>query len=124
MRKRFFFLGCQVRFVDIAAQLRIAEGTVRNRVKNLLKNGTIRKFTIKSSGIDALVLIKSGTKNLKPVAMEIRKYADEIYEMSGDYDIVAIISADSISILNKKVDKIRSIKSVASTSTAIRMAEA
>lgn len=112
-------------FVEIAGQLGVTEGTVRNRIKKLVQEGTIKKFTIKhKTGMEGLVLIKAKHTNLKGIIKELEKFSEDIYEISGDHDIVALITADSLDGLNKKVDKIRAIKGVASTSTAIKLTEA
>ena len=70
----------------------------------MIKNGEI-KFTVKHKGLEGLVLIK--TKKIRYVAYQLRAFSDNIYEISGAYDIVVIVDAPNINALNKKIDKIR-----------------
>ena len=105
-------------FVEIAERLGVTEGTVRHRVKRMEKDGQIF-FTVKHKGVEGLILIKA--KNIKSVSDELRKHSDNIYEVSGIYDIAAIVDAHNIHDLNKKIDKIRAIKGIVDTNTAISL---
>ena len=111
-------------FVAVAKQLGVTEGTVRNRVKALMKQKTI-EFTVKSkSASEALVFIKVQRTGLKGISREIEKTSLAIYEISGDYDLVCWIEANSTQELNRKVDAIRSVKGVSGTRTAIKLSHA
>ena len=103
-------------FVEIAERLGVTEGTVRHRVKRMEKEGSLM-FTVKHHGVEGLVMIKA--KNIKAVVNQLEGLSDHIYELSGEYDIAAIVDASSIERLNKKIDKIRKISGVISTNTAI-----
>ncbi|MBI2971881.1 MAG: Lrp/AsnC family transcriptional regulator [Candidatus Aenigmarchaeota archaeon] len=111
-------------FVTMAEQLGVTEGTVRNRVKEMMQAGEIKRFTIKTkAGMEALVFVKAQRTNLRGIVQELEKIADDLYEISGDYDIVVRIEADSLKGLNEKVDSIREIKGIAATSTAVKLAQ-
>jgi Lrp/AsnC family transcriptional regulator, regulator for asnA, asnC and gidA len=112
-------------FVEIAKQIGLSESAVRRRVKNLLENNTIRRFTLElnstnrtsaitlisvSSTADTSV-VSSALMNLKGVAV--------IYEITGQYDIAAIISASSVIEINKCIDDVRKIDGVSDTNTVI-----
>ena len=105
-------------FVEIAKKLLVTEGTVRQRVKRMQKQGEV-SFTIRHKATEGLVMIKA--KNLRHIVDELRTYTDNIYELSGEYDIAAIIDAQSIQDLNKKIDRIRTIKGIIKTNTAISL---
>jgi Lrp/AsnC family transcriptional regulator of lysine biosynthesis len=109
-------------FVEIGRQLKISEATVRNRVKSLLKSGQIRKFTIVQATKErtmAIVLVSTASKFTRQAAREIRKLenVEEVYEVSGDFDIICIAKANSVKELNKTVDSIRKIEGVMKTVT-------
>ncbi len=108
----------QTSFVEISERLGLSEGTIRYRVKRMLGSGQIR-FTLKHNVVEGLVLIKA--KNIKNVINRLKRFSGSIYEISGEYDIVAIIDAPTINELNKKIDKIRAIKNIIDTNTAISL---
>jgi Lrp/AsnC family transcriptional regulator, regulator for asnA, asnC and gidA len=112
-------------FVEIAKQIGLSESAVRRRVKNLLENNTIKRFTLElnstnttsaitlisvSSTADTSV-VSSALMNLKGVAV--------IYEITGQYDIAAVISASSVIEINKCIDDVRKIDGVSDTNTVI-----
>ncbi len=109
-------------FVEIAKHLDITEGTVRNRAKKLTGSGIIEKFTIKCRhAAEGIVLIKSRKSDLKGIASELKQLSNDIFELTGEYDIACMINAESIEELNRKIDRIRAIKGVSSTTTAIKL---
>lgn len=111
-------------FVAVAKQLGVTEGTVRNRVRMLLKSKAI-EFTLRStSAAEALVFIKAQRTDLKGIGRELEKIASDVYEISGDYDLVAWLEANSTRELNKKVDAVRAVRGVSATSTAIKLSHA
>lgn len=48
---------------------------------------------------------------------------DPIYEITGKYDIMFIIAASNLEVLNEIIDKIRNMNGVISTSTEIVLKE-
>ena len=112
-------------FVDIGKELNLSESAVRRRVKNLLRTGTIKRFTLevdtgeKTSAITLLSVDSSAdtvgvTSNLLAIhGVKI------VYEITGQFDIAAIISASSISEINQSVDLIRRIEGISDTNTVI-----
>ncbi len=109
-------------FVGIAKQSSVSEGTVRNRVRSMMDAGIIESFTIKCSRpAEGLVLIKSRVKDLKGISSSLLQFSDDVFEVAGEYDVACMISAESIAELNKKIDRIRRIKDVSSTVTAIKL---
>lgn len=112
-------------FVEIAQEVGLSESAVRRRVKNLVDNGTIRKFTIElglSNKTSAITLISvSPSTDTAQVSERLRslKGVDVVYEITGQYDIVAIVSAPTISEINKSIDEVRRIDGVDDTNTVI-----
>ena len=113
-------------FVDIAAKVGLSEAAVRRRVSNLVKDGTIRRFTIDvdepqtaTSAITYVSVIPSAptadvSKKLRSV-----KGVETIYETTGPFDIAAIIKGESIAEVNKSVEEIRRLDGVLKTETTI-----
>jgi len=112
----------RIKYVQIAKKIGLSEGAVRRRIRKLLDENIIKKFTIETTAeVEGIVLIKTEPTKTGEAVSKIRKMADKTFEVSGDYDIAAFIQAYTIEELNKKVDEIRKLPSVLSTNTLIRM---
>ena len=112
-------------YLKIAEQLGISEGTVRKRVKALIRNGTIRSFTITTGPVKkirAIVLISSAPRApLSRVSNSILNIegVTDVYEVSGEYDVLSMVEGDSVDEINRTVDKIRAVEGVIKTVTSI-----
>ena len=112
-------------FVDIGKKLKLSESAVRRRVKNLVDNKTIKRFTVEigeENATSAIVLISvdSATDTAK-VSEKLAKLegVKTVYEITGQYDITTIISATNISEINNSIDALRKIPGVIDTNTVI-----
>ncbi len=113
----------RTKYVKIAEAIGLTEGAVRRRVKNLLGRGVIRRFTVETKAeVEAIVLVKTDPAQTRSVTMRIREISDKVFEVSGDYDVAALIQAYNIENLNRKVDAIRRLPFVLSTNTLISLA--
>ncbi|MEM1574686.1 MAG: AsnC family transcriptional regulator [Nitrososphaerota archaeon] len=111
------------KYVKIAKKIGLSEGTVRRRIKKMLENGIIKRFTIELSlETEGIVLVKTNPLKTKEIIEKIKKVSERIFEVSGDYDIAVLIQANTIDELNKKVDYIRGISGVLNTNTLIKLA--
>ncbi|MEM2236797.1 MAG: Lrp/AsnC family transcriptional regulator [Candidatus Caldarchaeum sp.] len=112
-------------FTEIAKQLKLSEGAVRRRVKNLVDKGVIKSFTIelaKDYAVKALTFISVTPSVPTPeVADKLVKIngVDEVYEITGANDVMAVISVPSMTHLNKVIEEIRNIQGVNETNTSI-----
>ena len=112
-------------FVEIAQEIGLSESAVRRRVKNLVEVGAIKKFTIEmglSNKTSAITLISvSPSIDTSKVSERLKslKGVDTVYEITGQYDIVAIVSAPTIAEINKSIDEVRRINGVDDTNTVI-----
>jgi DNA-binding Lrp family transcriptional regulator len=94
-------------------------------VKNLVDGGMIKRFTIELGASDktsAITLISvSSTADTSAVSGRLMKLAgvEVVYEITGQYDIAAIIAAPAIAEINKCIDDIRKIEGVSDTNTVI-----
>lgn len=112
-------------FVDIGKKLKLSESAVRRRVKNLVDNKTIKRFTVEigeENATSAIVLISvdSATDTAK-VSEKLAKLegVKTVYEITGQYDITTIISATNIAEINNSIDALRKIPGVIDTNTVI-----
>ena len=112
-------------FVDIGKKLKLSESAVRRRVKNLVDNGTIKKFTIEvgdSNNTNAIVLVSvDSAMDTSKISTKLAKLegVKTVYEITGQYDITAIISAPSINEINSCIDALRKIPGVVDSNSVI-----
>lgn len=112
-------------FVEIATSVGLSESAVRRRVKNLIENQTIKKFTIEvnqKEETSAITLISvASTSDTSTVTARLLNLegVKVVYEITGQYDIAAIISASTISEINSYIDDVRKIVGVSDTNTVI-----
>jgi DNA-binding Lrp family transcriptional regulator len=112
-------------FVDIGKDLNLSESAVRRRVKNLLRAGIIKRFTLEvdtgenTSAITLLSVDSSADTAVVTTRLLAIHGVKIVYEITGQFDIAAIISASSISEINQSVDLIRRIDGISDTNTVI-----
>ena len=112
-------------FVDIGKELGLSESAIRRRIKNLIDDGSISRFTIEENAgkkTSAITLLSVGsTTDTNSVASQLQSITGVkvIYEITGQYDIAVIISANSINEINSSIDDIRRIEGVSDTDTVI-----
>lgn len=112
-------------FVEIASEIGLSESAVRRRVKNLVDRMIIKRFTIELGATDktsAITLISvSSTADTSVVSNQLMNLngVKVVYEITGQYDIAAIIAAPAIADINKCIDYIRKTEGVSDTDTVI-----
>ncbi len=110
------------KYVDLAREIGLTEGAIRRRVGSLVRSKVIRKFTIETSvELEGIVLIETEPNKTPDVTSRLRKIADKVFEVSGDYDVAAIIRAYTIEDLNREIDRIRNLSSILNTRTLIKL---
>jgi DNA-binding Lrp family transcriptional regulator len=110
---------------DLGAKIGLSEGAVRKRIKTLTDDGVIRKFTVKiglAEGAQAITLLATNpafpTQEVSRKIQEIPN-VETIYEVTGEYDIIAVISGMNVMEVNECVEKIRRVDGVMKTNTMI-----
>lgn len=110
---------------EIGEKVGLSEGAVRKRINELVASGVIRRFTVKiglAEGAEAIVLISISpsfpTSKISDMLVKT-PHVEHVYEITGQYDIVAIVSAMNIAEVNECVEKIRRIDGVTNTNTMI-----
>ena len=112
-------------FVEIANEIGLSESAVRRRVKNLVDRMIIKRFTIELGASDktsAITLISvASTADTSAVSNQLMNLngVKVVYEITGQYDIAAIIAAPAIADINKCIDDIRKTEGVSDTDTVI-----
>jgi Lrp/AsnC family transcriptional regulator for asnA, asnC and gidA len=113
----------RVSFNDISKKIGKTEATVRRRVKKLVENGVIKKFTIEYN-IDskpktrATVKIEPDFKDIKRILNELIDIPEitNIWRLSGDCGLFLKVVIDSIEefnpLIENKISQIKGIKIV------------
>jgi DNA-binding Lrp family transcriptional regulator len=112
-------------YVEIGNIVGLSEGAVRNRVQALVNSGTIRKFTLEvapSIRVRSLTMISvdpSIPTYTISQKVEVLSGIESIYEVTGEYDIVCVVSQRDIEGLNQTIEDIRKLDGIVKTNTVI-----
>lgn len=119
----------RISYIDIGEKTSLSEGAVRRRVKTLLESGIIKKFTIQvgiEKGAKAITLLSikpsMPTSEISEILIKIDG-VQSTYEVTGEYDIAAILASSNAERINYCIDKIRGIEGVNNTNTMIILRE-
>lgn len=110
---------------EIGIKVGLSEGAVRKRIKTLSDQGIIRKFTVKVGIIEGAQAITLLATNPAHPTQEVSKKiqaiinVETVYEVSGEYDIVAVIGGMNITEVNECIEKIRMVEGIVKTNTMI-----
>ncbi len=110
---------------DIGSKVDLSEGAVRKRIKTLTDENVIRKFTVKvgvAEGAQAITLLATNPAYpTQEVSKKIQAIlnVETVYEVTGEYDIVAVISGMNVTEVNECIEKIRRVEGIMKTNTMI-----
>jgi DNA-binding Lrp family transcriptional regulator len=112
-------------YIDIGKKIGLSEGAVRKRIKTLSDSGVIRKFTVKigvTEGAEAVTLLATNpsypTQEVSKKILAIPN-VETIYEVTGEYDIIAVIGGINVNEVNECIEKIRRVEGIMKTNTMI-----
>jgi DNA-binding Lrp family transcriptional regulator len=109
----------------IARTLRVARGTVQNRIARLEHEGVIAGYTVRLAAPDgdrritALMLIAVEGNNVEKVLRSLRGDASvsTLHTTNGRWDIIAELRADTLEEFDRVLSRIRRIEGVANSET-------
>jgi DNA-binding Lrp family transcriptional regulator len=110
---------------EIGQKIGLSEGAVRKRIKVLAETEVIRKFTVKigvAEGAEAVTLLAiSPSLPTQEVSARLREIpnVETIYEVTGEYDIIAVIGGMNVVEVNECIEKIRRVEGITKTNTMI-----
>lgn len=115
-------------YTEIAGQLDVSEGTVRNRVENLQSEGVIERFTVATStgNVKAMVEIDVAVDvDTEAVADRMADWeeVDFVWMVSGDEDVVLVVDAADTATVNDLISRARGQEAVVSTKTRLILDE-
>jgi DNA-binding Lrp family transcriptional regulator len=115
---------------SLAKSLKVARGTVQNRLAKLERDGTIAGYTIRvrptldDQRITALMTITVEGNRIDPVMRALRGNPSivTLYTTNGRWDLVAEIRADSLQSFDQVLGGIRRIEGISGTETSLLLA--
>jgi len=111
----------RVSFNDISQKIDKTEATVRRRVKKLLEEGVITRFTIdynidSKQNISATIKVVPDFKDIKRILKQLRSVEEikNIWRLSGDCGLLMKVDIPSIDkfnpLIEEKISQIQGIK--------------
>lgn len=115
-------------FVELAKALGTSEGTVRARMKKLTESQVIRGFTVRTAGLGVKALVSVNveanvrTQNVSQAIVDMDGVTD-VWEVSGDEDILVRVDVATTEELDDVVERIRNLPEVQHTNSRLILRE-
>jgi len=115
-------------YTEIAEEVDISEGTVRNRVERLLEEGVIERFTVatRTGNVKAMIEVEVDVDvDTGAVSEEIAEWeeVDFVWQVSGEEDIVVVVDVADTESVNDLITRARGMEEVMSTKTRLILDE-
>lgn len=112
---------------DLARLLNLSRSTVQSRITRLEQTGVIKGYVVEygdkfvSSLVSAHVSIKVRQKLTTKTNVELKQIPQisELYAISGEYDLIAVVQAQSTEQLSHLLDDIGNLDGVERTNSAV-----
>ncbi len=112
---------------DLARQLGLARATVQERLRRLEEGGVIEGYTVRldpnyaRSRVTAHTLVRIDAKKAEGLYSKLKKMpsVSGIYALSGEYDALVVLQADTTSELDEALDTIGRYEGVERTQTSV-----
>jgi DNA-binding Lrp family transcriptional regulator len=112
---------------ELARKLKLARTTVQSRLARLEREHVIAGYTVvvpdeaEAALVRAQVLITARPKAGAGIETALRKIPEvrTLLSVSGPFDLIAVLAADSIGALDRLIDRIGEIEGVERTTSAI-----
>jgi DNA-binding Lrp family transcriptional regulator len=116
---------------SLARKLGVARSTVQERIARLERDGAIKGYTVRlgdaqnANRIQAIVMIATDVKRGDRTTIELRKLPEvrALYAVSGTFDLVATLEADTPARMDAVLDRIGRTHGVARTVSSIVLSE-
>ncbi|MFQ3284438.1 MAG: DNA-binding Lrp family transcriptional regulator [Natronomonas sp.] len=115
-------------YTEIADRVGTSEGTVRNRVEQLLESGVIERFTVATRTGNVKAMVEIGVAvDVDTGAMSERMAewteVDFVWQVSGEEDVVVVADTTDTGTLNDLITRARELNDVVSTKTRLILDE-
>ncbi|MFB6224423.1 MAG: Lrp/AsnC family transcriptional regulator [Haloarcula sp.] len=115
-------------YTEIADRVGTSEGTVRNRVEQLVEDGVIERFTVATrtgnvkAMIEVAVDVQVDTSAVSDRFAEWQE-VDFVWQVSGEEDIVVVVDAADTDAVNGLITQARELEEVVGTKTRLILDE-
>jgi DNA-binding Lrp family transcriptional regulator len=118
----------RIPYTEIADRVGTSEGTVRNRVEQMVEEGVIERFTVSTSTGNVKSMIELGVDvNVDTAAVCDRiiewQEVDFVWQVSGEEDIVLVVDAADTERVNELITRARELDEVVNTKTRLILDE-
>jgi DNA-binding Lrp family transcriptional regulator len=115
-------------YTEIADQVGTSEGTVRNRVEQLIEDGTIERFTVTTRTGNVKAMVEVGVAvdvDTSAVSKRMAEWpeVDFVWQISGEQDVVLVVDAADTGAVNALITEARELDEVVSTTTRLILDE-
>lgn len=119
--------NARVSVSDLARVLNLSRSTVQTRIAKLEQNGIIKGYVVEygdayvSTLVSAHVSIKVKQKFTTKTNIELKKMhrISSLYAISGEYDLIAVVQAQTTEELSHLLDDIGNLDGVERTNSAV-----
>ena len=117
----------RISLAEIARRIKLSRTAAKARLDKLERSGVISGYSVRLSDhylrgrVQAMVMIKSPPLKREQLEKALMKMNNlqSLYSISGVFDLVAVISAQTISELDTYIDKIGQLKGVEDTMSSV-----
>jgi DNA-binding Lrp family transcriptional regulator len=115
-------------YTEIAEQVGTSEGTVRNRVDQMMDDGIIERFTVttRTGNVKAMVEISVDMNvDTGEVSDSLAEWeeVDFVWQVSGEEDIVLVVDCVDTRAVNELISRAREVEDVEGTKTRLILDE-
>lgn len=115
-------------FTAIAEEVGSSEATVRARIKRMVDDAVIEKFTIRTGAGNVKALVRltlESHADAASVAARIAQWPDveSVWEVTGDTDMVIVADCGTSRELNALIDRIRAVEGTKATQSELVLSE-
>lgn len=115
-------------YTEIAEEVGTSEGTVRNRVEQLVAEDTIERFTVTTRTGNIKAMIEVGVAvdvDTSAVSKRMTEWpeVDFVWQVSGEQDVVLVVDAADTGAVNALITQARELDDVVSTKTRLILDE-
>jgi len=115
-------------YTEIADRVGTSEGTVRNRVEQLVEDGVIERFTVATRTGNVKAMIEVGVDvsvDTHDISDRVAEWpeVDFVWQVSGEEDIVFVVDAQDTGRVNEIITQTRELDEVVSTKTRLILDE-
>ncbi|KPQ29437.1 MAG: transcriptional regulator, AsnC family [Marinobacter excellens HL-55] len=120
-------LNARASVTDLAKAMHVSRSTIQNRMARLENSGVIQGYTVQLGGefsasqVEAHVSLKVSQKLTARTNQELEQISQvcQLCAVSGEYDLIAIVQAQSLEELSRILDDIANLEGVERTNSAV-----